>query len=90
MAAIDEFNAELADRGFWVMAGGLEQPSRTMIIDGRTDPAVTTPGPLVASSEYLSGFWVIDVPDPALALDLAIRGSKACNRKVQLRKFLGE
>jgi hypothetical protein len=36
----------------------------------------------------MSGFWVINVPDDETALQLATEGSKACNRKVQLRRFI--
>ena len=41
------------------------------------------------STEYVAGFWVIDAPDDATALDLAADASGACNRRVELRRFLG-
>lgn len=48
-----------------------------------------TDGPFVESKEYLAGFWIIDVPDSDVALGLAAEGSKSCNRKVEVRAFLG-
>jgi hypothetical protein len=42
----------------------------------------------VESKEYLAGFWVIEAADLDAALKLAAEGSKACNRKVEVRPFL--
>ena len=50
--------------------------------------AVFTDGPFVESKEYLAGFWIIEAPDLDVALELAAEGSKACNRKVEVRPFL--
>ena len=50
--------------------------------------AVLTDGPFVESKEYLAGFWVMEAPDLDVALRLAAEGSKACNRKVEVRPFL--
>ena len=40
------------------------------------------------SKEYLAGFWIIRAADLDVALKLAAEGSKACNRKVEVRPFL--
>jgi hypothetical protein len=47
-------------------------------------------GPFLESKEYLGGFWIIEAPDRDVALRLAAEGSKACNRKVELRPVLAE
>jgi hypothetical protein len=49
---------------------------------------MVTDGPFLESKEYLAGFWVIEAPDLDVALKLATAGSKACNRKVEVRPFL--
>ena len=49
---------------------------------------MVTDGPFVESKEYLAGFWIIEAPDLDVALKLATEGSKACNRKVEVRPFL--
>ena len=90
MAAIDVFNARLVAEGHWVFAGGLGSPSTATVIDNRGGPSVVTDGPFVESKEYLAGFWVIEAPDLDVALKLAADGSKACNRKVEVRPLLGE
>jgi len=42
------------------------------------------------SKEFLAGFWVMEAADLDVALELAAAGSKACNRKVEVRPFLPE
>lgn len=46
-------------------------------------------GPFVETKEYVAGFWVINAPDLDAALRLALEGSRACNRRLELRPFLG-
>jgi hypothetical protein len=87
-AAIDVFNDRLRADGHWVFAGGLASPSTATVIDNRGGEALVTDGPFVESKEYLAGFWIIDAPDLDVALKLAAEGSKACNRKVEVRPFL--
>jgi hypothetical protein len=89
MAAIDEFNDRLRAGGHWVFAGGLAAPDTATVIDNRGGASVLTDGPFVESKEYLSGFWIIDAADLDVALDLAAGASLHCNRKVELRAFLG-
>ena len=89
-AAIDVFNERLQAEGHWVFAAGLGAPSTATVIDNRDGEAVFTDGPFVESKEYLAGFWIIEAPDLDVALKLAAEGSKACNRKVEVRPFLAE
>jgi hypothetical protein len=90
MAAIDAFNDRLEAEGHWVFAGGLASPSTATVVDNRDGETVFTDGPYLESKEYLGGFWIIDAPDLDVALKLAAEGSKSCNRKVEVRPFLGE
>ena len=90
MAAIDAFNERLEADGHWVFAGGLGTPSTATVVDSRDGEAVFTDGPFLESKEYLAGFWIIEAPDLDVALKLAAEGSKHCNRKVEVRPFLGE
>jgi hypothetical protein len=88
MAAIDVFNDRLQTEGHWVFAGGLAVPGSATVIDNRGEEAIFTDGPFVESKEYLAGFWVMEAADLDVALKLAAEGSKACNRKVEVRPFL--
>lgn len=89
MAAIDVFNARLQADGHWVFAGGLASPGSATVVDGRDGEAVFTDGPYVESKEYVAGLWVVDAAHLDAALRLAAEGSTACNRRVELRPFLG-
>ncbi|MFF3408175.1 YciI family protein [Streptomyces sp. NPDC002742] len=88
MAAIDVFNDRLVAEGHWVFAGGLGGPDTATVIDNRGGEALFTDGPFLESKEYLVGFWVLEAPDLDVALKLAAEGSKACNRRVEVRPFL--
>jgi hypothetical protein len=88
MAAIDVFNERLQAQGHWVFAGGLGTPSNATVIDNRGSEPLFTDGPFVESKEYLVGFWIIEAADLDVALKLATEGSKACNRKIEVRPFL--
>ncbi|MEV4615470.1 YciI family protein [Kitasatospora sp. NPDC049258] len=87
-AAIDVFNERLQADGHWVFAGGLGGPDTATVIDNRGAEALLTDGPFVESKEFLIGFWILEAADLDVALALAAEGSKACNRKVEVRPFL--
>jgi hypothetical protein len=87
-AAIDVFNDRLQAEGHWVFAGGLASPNTATVIDNRGEEALVTDGPFIESKEYLAGVWIIEAPDLDVALELATEGSKACNRKIEVRPFL--
>ena len=87
-AAIDAFNDRLVAEGHWVFAGGLGGPDTATVIDDRGGETMITDGPFVESKEFLAGFWIIEAADLDVTLKLAAEGSKACNRKVEVRPFL--
>ena len=82
------FNDRLRAAGHWVFAGGLGVPDHATVIDNRGGEPVITDGPFLESKEFLVGFWIIEAPDLDVALQLASEGSKACNRKVEVRPLL--
>lgn len=89
LAAISAFNNWLRAEGHWVFAGGLESPNTATVIDNRGGEAVYTGGSFLEWKEYVAGFWIIETPNLDVALKLAAEGSKHCNRKVEVRPFLG-
>jgi len=90
MTAIDAFNADVQAAGHWVFAGGLNAPSTATVIDNRGAETLFTDGPFLESKEYIAGFWIFEAPDLDVALKLAADGSRACNRRVEVRPFFGE
>jgi hypothetical protein len=89
MAAINIYNNDLRSNGHFVLAAGLALPSNSTVIDNRNGIGLSSDGPLIDSKEYFSGFWIIEAPSVEVARTLAAEGSNACNRKVELRPFLG-
>src|SRR5271155_6088538 len=87
MAAIDVFNDRLQSEGHWVFAGGLAAPNSATVIDNRGEEPIFTDGPFLESKEFLAGFWIMEAADLDVALKLATEGSKACNRKIEVRPF---
>jgi hypothetical protein len=88
MEAIDVFNEQLIAQGHWVFAGGLASPEASTVVDGRDGEPVFTDGPYMESKEFIVGFWIIEAADLDVALRLAGLGSKACNRRLELRPVL--
>jgi hypothetical protein len=88
MAAIDEFNDSLQANGQWVMAAGLADPSKATLIDNTSGAVKVEQGSLFKADDFYSGFWIIDAESEDVAREVARRGSKACNRSVELRPFL--
>jgi hypothetical protein len=89
IAAIDEINLYMSERGYRVLAVGMEAPESATVFDNRGNSDLSHSGAFQRGEEFVSGFWVVDVPSEAVAIDLAKECSKACNRKVELRKIIG-
>lgn len=85
--AIDAFNDQLKAQGHWVFANGLAAPSAATVVDNRGDQPLFTDGPFLESKEHIAGFWIIEASDLDVALKLAAGGSKACDRRLELRPF---
>jgi hypothetical protein len=88
MAAIDAFNDSLEAEGRLVFLGGLAATREAAVLDNREGKGIVTDGPFAELSEYVSGLWIVEAADRGTALRLAAEGSKACNRKVELRAFM--
>ena len=89
MVAIDAFNDQLQADGRFIFGCGVSDPSAASVIDNRKGAGIETGKPLFASPDNVSGFWLIHAEDLETARKLAFEGSKACNRKVELRPLHG-
>lgn len=88
MANIDAFNDQLRREGNWVTAAGIVGPRLATIIDNRNGKGEMIKGSLFNFPDYYSGFWLIEANTEEDAKKLALAGSLACNRKVELRPYL--
>ncbi len=87
---VDDFNAEMMERGVWVFAGGLHDPSTATVVRSQGGETVMTDGPFVETKELLGGFWIIEAPDLDAALEWAAKGAAACEGPVEVRPFQDE
>jgi hypothetical protein len=88
MVAIDAFNDKLKANNNWIYAAGLSAIGSATVIDNQNDANIDTGSPLFAAKENFTGFWLIQAESYEAAKELAFAGSKACNRKVELRALL--
>lgn len=88
MEAINAFNDKLEAGGHWITAAGINHGEAATVLDNRGGAALVTPGSLYNEVEHYSGFWLIEAATKEEALGLAAEGSKACNRRVELRPYL--
>ena len=88
MNEINKFNDQLRMNGQFIFAGGLAAPENADVIDNRNDANLSTGKPLFEASENFFGFWLIEAESIDVARKLTFAGSKACNRKVELRPLL--
>lgn len=86
--AIDAFNDDLRAGGHWILAVGIAGPGSATLIDDRAGRGSIAKRSLFDGPDAYSGFWLVEAPSDAVALELATRGSRACNRRVELRPLL--
>jgi len=90
MEAIDAFNEMLENNGHWITAAGINHGEAATVIDNRADAGISNTGSLQTGAEHYSGFWLLNAASLDEAKALAAQGSKACNRKVEVRPYLGQ
>ena len=88
MTQINIFNDQLRANGQFIFASGLAAPEKADVIDNRNDANLSSGKPLFDAKDNFSGFWLIEAESIDVARKLAFAGSKACNRKVELRPLL--
>ncbi|WP_224701607.1 YciI family protein [Devosia aquimaris] len=85
---IDDLNQAMVAEGIRVFVGGLKPVSAAHAL--RRTPGgeiLVTDGPYIESKEHIGGFWVLDLPDEATALDWGRRAAMACRAPVEVRAF---
>ena len=87
---VEKVNQELRDKGAWVFAGGLTDPSDATVVRVERGQVLTTDGPFVETKEQLGGFWVIQAEDLDEALAWAHKATAACLAPVEVRPFQEE
>ena len=73
--------------GALVMSGRLEGPASSVVVDATNGKALTTDGPFLESKEVIGGFYVVEAPNRAAAVDWASRTSAAISMPIEVRPF---
>jgi hypothetical protein len=75
---MNDLNRDLAAAGELVEGNGLAGPAYAKTVRARPeDEPLVTDGPFPESKEVLAGYWVVDVPSEARAIEIAARASAA-------------
>ena len=78
IAHMKRINADLLQRGEFVLAEGLDMPTAARIVRGQQKgPPLVTDGPFAESKEFLAGFWIVDVGSRERAVAIAAAASLA-------------
>jgi hypothetical protein len=77
MAYMGDFAKKLQASGEWVDGQGLAGPDQAKLVKAGTDGRPITDGVFPESKEFLAGFWVVEVPSPERAYELAAEASRA-------------
>ena len=77
IAFMMDMNRQLKASGELVSAEGLAWPTEAKLIRAGKDGAPVTDGVFPESKEFLIGYWMVDVPTPERAYEIAARVSAA-------------
>jgi hypothetical protein len=86
-AEVAAFNAELEASGALKFAGGLQPPSTAKTIDPASGEPIVLDEPFVVADSYVGGFWIIDVPDEAAAIEVTKRAATLLGGRLEVRAF---
>jgi hypothetical protein len=91
-----DLNADLTAAAELVHAQGLEYPPRPRIVRAQAGgKPVVTDGPFVETKEFLTGYWIIEVPGEERAFEIAARvsacpgpGGAPLNMPIEVRQVM--
>ncbi len=87
-AAYIAYSQALADAGVAAGGAGLQPPSVATTVRLRNGRRQVQDGPFADTKELLGGFFLIDVPDLAAALEWAARCPSSATGAVEVRPLL--
>lgn len=85
---IDVLNAEMIAAGIRVFVGGLKSPDEaTSLVREADGNLVETSGHYLKATDYVDGFWVINVATRNEALAWSRKAAAACRASIEVRPF---
>jgi hypothetical protein len=80
-----DFGQSLIDSGQLVHSEALDGPESAKWVSRRDDEVLATDGPFAEAKEYLAGFYVVECPTIASAVEYAARLPEAGYSQVEVR-----
>ncbi|EKF17425.1 YciI family protein [Nitratireductor pacificus] len=87
VAAMMKYNEELSAAGILVALEGLHPPSTGARVSFASGEPVVIDGPFIEAKEVVGGFWIIDVPTLADAIEWAKRCPGSPSETIEVRKI---
>ena len=87
VAKMMAYNEELRAAGVLEALEGLHPPSAGARVSFASGEPVVIDGPFIAAKEVLGGFWIINVPTMADAIEWAKRCPASPNETIEVRKI---
>jgi len=91
-----DLNKKLKGSGELAFAEGLSFPDQAKLVTAADDGTPITDGIFPESKEFLAGFWIVDVPTPERAYEIAAmasaapgQGGKPMNMPIEVRPIPG-
>jgi hypothetical protein len=87
---------ELTKSGELLSAEGLAAPNQAKVVRaGKNGSPEVTDGPFAEAKEFLAGYWIVEVDNPAQAYQIAARASAApgpggapLNLRIEVREVM--
>lgn len=86
--AMMAFNRRLAESGALVAADGLYPPADGARVSFATGKPVVTDGPYAETKEVVGGYWLIDVPTLADAVEWARQCPASTDETIEIRRVM--
>ncbi len=85
---IDVLNDEMKAAGIRKFVGGLQPRHTARSLRRQADGQIAlADGPFLTTTEYVDGFWVLEVADLDAALAWGRKAATACRASVEVRPF---
>jgi len=87
VSAMMAYNASMQEAGILISCDGLHPPSMGARVSFPGRKPTVVDGPFAEAKEVLGGFWIIDVPSRAAAIEWATRCPGGENEVIEVRQI---
>lgn len=88
--AMGRYNEEMMNAGVMLDGAGLSDPAEGAVVNFDTEDPVVSDGPYGEIHELFNGFWILEVPSKADALEWARRAPLGKGSRIEVRRITDE